>query len=92
MVRRSELTVWGAVIAGLKECLESEAPMFSLSESLRKLRKSGWHSRDVRVVEQCILELLIWKREEGLRESQELVASPPVGSFCTPASRLTAVA
>ena len=92
MTRKPELVVWGAVIAGLKDCLESEAPMVTLAESLRNLRKNGWQPRDVRMVEQCTLELLLWKREEGMRESNELADGPPVSSFCSPTGRLTVFA
>lgn len=60
MSRKSELTVWAAVTAGLDYCQQSSAPHVVLGEFLEKLRERGWEDSDTQVVEQCVAELLNW--------------------------------
>ena len=70
MARKAEMTVWGAVIVGLERCHNGNTPLVALGEFLGALRRNGWHPADVRVVEQCVLELLGWKRETELARRQ----------------------
>ena len=64
MVRRSELAIWGGVVAGLDNCQTSDTPLLALGEFLGNLRRLGWHPADMRAVERNILELLRWNHED----------------------------
>lgn len=66
MRKRSEMSVWGGVMAGLEACRSSHTPLASLGEFLGRLRQVGWHPDDVRSVEHCILELLQWRITQNL--------------------------
>src|SRR6476469_5154450 len=65
MQRLSEYTVWGGVVTGMDLCQSSDVPLNTLGWFLGSLRRIGWHPSDVRMVEQCILELLQWKKDQG---------------------------
>jgi hypothetical protein len=78
MLRKSEMTVWAAVIAGVEYCGRSEAPLVVLGEFLEKLGVKGWDGADLKVVEQCVIELVNWRSEQALRGIKGQVrCSPP---------------
>lgn len=66
MRKRSEMAVWGGVMAGLEASRSSHSPLVSLGEFLGNLRRMGWHPEDTRTVEQCILELMQWRITQNL--------------------------
>jgi hypothetical protein len=79
--RKSELAVWAGVIKGLDQCEQSDAPLFALGEFLGRLRTRGWHPADVRVVEQCVLELMGWREEQKIAEGDATPAYPPASAL-----------
>jgi len=81
MPRKPEMTVWAAVITGLDICQQSETPLASLDEFLKKLGMKGWHLADVQAVEQCVLELLRCKPKQEIRERKEKTACSPLNQF-----------
>ena len=62
------MLVWGAVVAALSVCQQSDTPLAALVEFLLKLRQKGWHPADVHSIEQCVLELLRWKKDQQVTE------------------------
>jgi hypothetical protein len=64
--RKPEMTVWAAIIKGLDDCQQSDAPLAALGEFLQKLHAKGWQIADVQLIEQWILKLLSSKREQRL--------------------------
>ena len=66
MRRRSEYVVWGGVVTGMDLCQSSDMPLTTLGWFLGSLRRFGWHPADIRLVEQCILELIQWKKDQRL--------------------------
>jgi hypothetical protein len=60
MVRRSEVAIWGGVMAGLDNVQTSDTPLLALGQFLGQLRRMGWHPADIRAVERNILEVLSW--------------------------------
>jgi uncharacterized NAD-dependent epimerase/dehydratase family protein len=66
MRKRSEMAVWGGVMAGLEACRSSHTPLATLGEFLGKLRRMGWQLEDTRTVEQCVLELMQWRITQNL--------------------------
>jgi hypothetical protein len=71
MPRKPEMTVWAAVITGLDICQQSETPLASLGEFLKKLGLKGWHLADVQTVERCVLELLRCQRQQEAASERE---------------------
>ena len=79
MLRKSEMTVWAAVIAGMEHCGRSEAPLVVLGEFLEKLRVQGWEMADVQLVEQCVKELVNWKKGQELCGAKRRVRCSQAG-------------
>jgi len=85
MRRRSELAVWGGVMAAMEKCRRSQSPVASLGEFLGELRTLGWHPADIRSVERDAIELLRYVREQqmggSLPEYQTLTDIPIEGQL-----------
>jgi len=67
MSARSELSIRGAVVSAFSLSAESTTPLRELAEFIDKLRQLGWESRDVRAVEQSVLELLCLAHEQAMQ-------------------------